>query len=284
MKRFVLIGFLVSALCACELCGQEAAIPNQAPPVVPAAGPPAPAPADAVVVASVSGVAQRLDGANADGKWEPVREGDVLSERTVLRTGFGARVVLRMGDRGEVVVRGGTKAGIARFRRQGKDMQTRMGLKYGAVRIRMNSARGPNDFRVTTPVATLSVRGSGGDASHTADRGTQFESYEGNWTAGSTRTGRSKGVAPGEKTDGDLSDTGDLDDKDADPVVGDPHGGETDDERRARRDNGGGRGPDDFGAASTSTPDTTTTPSTPDTPDTRDGDEGEGDMYPIDGQ
>ena len=43
--------------------------------------------ADQVVVVSVSGVAQRFDGSDPEGKWRAVRQGDVLSERTILRTG-----------------------------------------------------------------------------------------------------------------------------------------------------------------------------------------------------
>ena len=107
-----------------------------------------------------SGVAQYLLPGEGE-KWQPLKVGDTLDERTVIRTGFGSTVVLAFADNSTVKINRATKMGIGQFRKAGEVTRTRIGLKYGSMRMNVSRARGPNDFTVATPVATLAVSGSG---------------------------------------------------------------------------------------------------------------------------
>jgi len=116
-----------------------------------------------VTVVSVEGTAEQRLTTDEQGQWHPLEAGDELSELSIIRTGLGSQVVLKFSDRGEVVVRSATKVGIASFRKDDEqEVTTRLGLKYGSIHADVDSSEGPNDFQVATPVATLSVRGTGG--------------------------------------------------------------------------------------------------------------------------
>ena len=138
---------------------------------------------DAIVVTAVTGQAQQRLMSDAKAKWETVKVGDVLNNLTVIRTGFGSRVVLRLGDRGLVTIKSATKTGIREYSKRGNVVRMRLGLKYGSMRASVDSSRGANDLRVTTPVATLSVRGSGGGIGYWGDKQLGFYDDHGNWTA-----------------------------------------------------------------------------------------------------
>ena len=156
-----------------------------------------------VNVVSVSGPAQLLAANGENPKWEPLKAGMNLGENTVIRTGLRAKVVLKFSDRGEVTVKNGTKMGIGEFRKQGTKVKMRLGLKYGSVRASVDSTRGPNDWKVSTPTATLSVRGSVSDFGWLVDIGTWVMSYEGTWNLTSGVRG-DLNVGAGEATSGIL--------------------------------------------------------------------------------
>jgi len=130
------------------------------------------------VVESVSGRAQKLLPGEGN-KWTPLKVGDVLDEMTVIRTGYNTVVVLKLADRGSVTIKGVTKIGISEFRKEGDLVKTRLGLKYGMFRAKVKSEVGPNDFRVKTPTATLSVRGSEPMGGWTIDGGPRGHSLSG---------------------------------------------------------------------------------------------------------
>jgi len=161
----------------------------------------APAPAGEpvqVTVAEVTGQAQWMDAAAEEVSWTTIKKNDVLSELVVIRTGLRSSVILKFEDRSLVTIRSGTKIGIAEARRSGTSATTRLGLKYGSIRAKVDSTTGPSDFQVSTPVATLSVRGSVDDFSYGGDNGARGESFAGQLT---TQTnGRSQTVNPGEQT------------------------------------------------------------------------------------
>lgn len=193
-----------------------------------------------VVVAAVTGLAQRRLMSDAKAKWERVKVGDVLSNLTLIRTGLGAKVVLRLGDRGVVTVGSATKIGIKEFSKTGGKANMRLGLKYGSMRARVDASRGANDFRVSTPVATLSVRGSGGGMGYWGDLGFGFHGFEGEWHV-DLGDGNTQNVGSGEWTDGQGQKSTDVEDQRHDSDLGDPHGGLTQDEGDRSRDNGDGR-------------------------------------------
>jgi len=155
-----------------------------APPAAEKAPPRAPTPAAAplkATVTSVTGPAQKLLAANGGAKWQPLKAGEELGELTVIRTGLGARVVLKFADRGEIVVNNATKIGIAELRKRGDEVKAQLGLKYGTMRASVETGRGRNDFRISTPVATLSVRGSSADVGFMADSTRMLDAKAGLW-------------------------------------------------------------------------------------------------------
>ncbi len=138
-----------------------------------------------VEVVSVTGMAQKLVVSDGQKTWKPVRIGDKLGEQTVIRTGFRSRVVLKFADRGEVVVRNATKMGIGEFRNPGGKIRARLGLKYGVVRASVDSSRGPQDWKIKTPVSTLSIRGTSGEIGYGSDSGMGLHSTSGKWNIAS---------------------------------------------------------------------------------------------------
>jgi hypothetical protein len=200
---------------------------------------PTPAPLKATVV-SVAGDAQRRSSADAAGTWQAIKPGDVLDELTIIRTGLGAKVELNLSDRGHMTVSSATKIGIAQLRQSGEVVTARLGLKYGAVRAHVDSTRGPNDFQVATPVATLSVRGSGGGLAFSADLGLLLCCTDG-WLQLSL-PGKKRRVYPAECTNDQLQQSIALTRARGDTQPGDPNGGTTATEAASLIANGGGRG------------------------------------------
>lgn len=133
-----------------------------------------------VTVKEVSGTAQRLL-AGKDKKWAPLKAGEKIDEMTVIRTGFRTKVVLVFADNSVVTIQRATKMGIGEFRKEGKVTKTRLGLKYGSIRAKVKKAGGPNDFQISTPVATAAARGSESLTIYSPDFGHEGKSFSGKW-------------------------------------------------------------------------------------------------------
>ncbi len=205
-----------------------------------------------VKVISVKGVVQKLLSSNPKAGWKPVKVGEYLDEGTLIRTGLGAEAVLRFADRGQFRVKSGTKAGIAKFRKQGNLVKARLGLKYGSMRARVDSSRGPNDFQVKTPVATLSVKGSEANFGYSGDQGLTIHTTQHTWNVSTSRG--SKRLTRGESTNGNLTPWNVLASQGFDTQTGDPFGGLTGLEKGNLRQNGGGRGIFNFTGGGGNTP------------------------------
>ncbi|MDP6633946.1 MAG: FecR domain-containing protein [Phycisphaerae bacterium] len=212
------------------------------PPVKPAAKAPAKNTADKlqVTVVSVSGIAEQRSAAEEKAKWAPMKAGDVLDEMTLIRTGLGGKVVLKFSNRGNVTVKSGTKIGIASFRKQGKLVKTRLGLKYGAIRAKVDSTKGANDFRVRTAVGTLAARGTGGDMAQWGDFSFQAKGTDGAWQT--QISNRVISLLQGEWTDKQLGQPLAAMLAKHGVKVGDRFGGLTLGELKNLLINGGGRG------------------------------------------
>jgi hypothetical protein len=176
-------------------------------------------------VKSVTGIVEKLSGDDKHAKWRPLKPGEKLSEQTVIRTGLGARVVLTFADRGQVTVKSGTKIGISSFRKSGKLVKTRLGLKYGAIRAQVDSSRGSNDFRVRTPVATLAATGTSGNIAQWGDFSFQCKGTSGSWRAKTPL--RTIAVRRGEWTNRQGTPSIRIALAKLDPKIGDIHGGLT---------------------------------------------------------
>lgn len=193
-------------------------------------------------VVSVRGIAKKMQANQKDAKWTPLKADETLSQYAVVRTGFNSQVVLHFTDRGEVTIESGTKVGISQFTEmQGGagTIKANLGLKYGSMRLKVDRSRGANDFSVSTPVATLSVRGTEGWLSFFADLGGLLFGNKDTW---SYRTGgRERLVTGKQKTNDNLDRNSDIDKDNRDVGLGDPSG-QTDNERRNLRDYNSGRG------------------------------------------
>jgi len=197
-----------------------------------------------VTVVSVEGVVQKREANEPDGDWQPVKVGEALDDLTILRTGLGSTATLKFGDRGEFVVRSGTKVGIGEFKKEGKFAKARLGLKYGSVKASIDPSRGPNDFRVTTAVATLSVRGSGGSAAFDGVNGFNFDGDTGHFNVSSGSGDMN--LTGNQGTNGNLDLPGGLANQNRSPNMGSTSGmGGT--EGNNLLNNGGGRGIFGFG-------------------------------------
>ena len=152
-------------------------------------------------VVTVTGQAEKML-AGKDQKWTGLKAGEKLDELTVIRTGLRSKVVLEFEDRGRTTVGSGTKVGIAQFTKEGNLVRTHLGLKYGTLKVAVDSTRGPNDAKVTTPVATLSVRGTSGEIGFGGNR-IVLRGQTGTWRVASGV--RTRNVVAGESTDGNLT-------------------------------------------------------------------------------
>ncbi len=182
-------------------CGADAPSGREAP--APATKPaattePAPPPRNTepldVEVVSVSGPAQKMVIREDARKWLPLKAGETLSEMTIIRTGLGAKVELKFEDRGRVTVNNATKIGLGQLRKTNGRARADLGIKYGTIRASVEGKRSRNDFRIATPVATLSVRGSTADMGFLADSDIIIDADTGQFQMGGTG---GSGNAPG---------------------------------------------------------------------------------------
>jgi len=199
------------------------------------------APTDAVkvTVVSVKGVAHKRLTSDPNSKWEALKVGDVLSDMTLIRTGLRTKVVLDLSDRGRVMIRRASKIGIGEFSKMGNLVKARLGLKYGSMRAQLDSSRGPNDFRVALPVATLSIRGSGANMGF-SDWGMGFCIIQHRGSA--VTLNREKHLREGFCTDENLTNWNQLLRDLRHVKMGPTDNGQTGDENDSLADNGDGRG------------------------------------------
>ncbi len=155
-----------------------------------------------VTVKEVKGTAARQV-PDKNQPWVPLRAGDRIEEGTLIRTGFRSGVTLLFADNSVVKIGSGTMMGVGGFRKDGKVTRTRIRLQRGTIRANVHKARGPNDFRVATPVAALAVVGTSGQIRFSSDLGLQHCGYTGVWRV--LVGTRKRLVVAGEFTDGNLT-------------------------------------------------------------------------------
>jgi hypothetical protein len=209
---------LMAALCVTAAAMAQTPAPAGKAPAAAASAPTtAPADSKAATVASVSGRAQKLQAGQE--KWQDIAAGDQLDQQTVIRTGLRSRVVLKFQDRAEVVVEDATKVGISEFLQTGTRVRAQVGLKYGSIHVDVPKQNGPTDFSVSTPVATLSIRGTAGEITFSSDAGLHLFSEHGIWHA--AHRPHHANVGPGEHFVGTFIPYLELVEYDRDTFLGD---------------------------------------------------------------
>jgi len=236
MTKKALAGFVTVALALSTATGQPTTRKAPTTGTGPADdGKPA-TPMKATVV-SVSGPAQKSAVAGKDSKWLPLKKGDVLSDMTIVRTGMRSKVVLEFADRARITINSATKFGIGEVRRKGNLVKARLGLKYGTIRAKVDVTKGPNDFRIRTPVATLSVRGCTAGITHDGGK-TRVNVTEDRWLM--TSWGRKTNAQAGERIGSDRKLSIEHDQADGSAPMEDM--GMENDEKKTLRNNCRGRG------------------------------------------
>ena len=196
-----------------------------------------------VTVVSVEGKVYYRDGSVEGGERLPLKAGDTLTERMIVMTGLGSKAVLKFDEFGEIVVNSGTKMGIGEFRRSQGQVDTRVGMKYGSMKVSVDSSEAPVDFKVATPVATAAAEGSGIFIAF-AELGFGIYGTEGTWYL--VGLGGSNTVQPGQQGDGQGTNADTLANLDNAVLLGDIFGGLTPEEVMNLINNGGGPGVFDF--------------------------------------
>ena len=93
-------------------------------------------------------------------KWGPVKVGDKVAEGDVIRTGFGARVEISFADQTVMHVEPLSCVVVSRYSQSATKRTVRAELPYGAVRAGVTHGELEEDTAISTPVSTLSVRGT----------------------------------------------------------------------------------------------------------------------------
>ncbi len=113
-----------------------------------------------VTVLSISG---NVEIKEPGGAWNAASVGQVVSTRSMISTGFGARAKLSAGGM-ELSLQPLTRVSIDSLTQNGETASTAVSLRSGRVRATRppvsRSTRRSIDFRVSTPVATAAVRGT----------------------------------------------------------------------------------------------------------------------------
>lgn len=140
--RLLLAGVLLAA----AVCAPHWARAQQRPP-------------EAGLVTSAEGETMLLrDGALST----PIKVGESVRSGDILRTAVQARVQLRMVDGGLVAIEPRSEFQVASYRFEEQQQRSFLKLVRGAVRVVTGAIgkRDPADFRMTTPTATIGVRGT----------------------------------------------------------------------------------------------------------------------------
>jgi hypothetical protein len=94
-------------------------------------------------------------------EWKEARVNDLISEGAEVRTGLRSRAALRVGRNATILVDAGTSFQIPQLEQEGQTLRTIASVKSGRVDFKVDKVGFANDFKVTTPQTTLSVRGTG---------------------------------------------------------------------------------------------------------------------------
>ena len=163
----------------------------------------------AITVKSIDGsAAEYRDMSQQDPKWQPLKVSQTLGELCIVSTGLGTTVVLQLEDRNEFVIKPVSEFGIRSARKLGNHAETRVGLKYGAITADVDSSRGTNDTRVSTPVLTMAAKGTGCNLA-TGDMGTGAQGTHGTWAV-TGNGGQSKNLPGGHQTNGQFANTNQI--------------------------------------------------------------------------
>ncbi|MHC4930677.1 MAG: FecR domain-containing protein [Planctomycetota bacterium] len=169
---------LLLALCGTGF-GQDAKSRKAAgKPAKPAALPASQVKVLKAIVMEVRGVAQARKTSKA--KWVKLKVHDTLEPGAVVRTGRKSRVALRVGMNASILIERQSRVAIPQIIQSGQVLKTRVSMSFGKADVRVDRVGLDNDFEVSTPTATLAVRGTAWRLWWDAVKGARAEGVPGN--------------------------------------------------------------------------------------------------------
>lgn len=112
-------------------------------------------------------------------QWVPIKNGMTLGEGTKISTGVKSWVVLNI-DGDSLKINQLTMMKVSRNRTDSKSKNTHIALKHGSLRARIKKiGKLKTSFKISTPVATSSVRGTEEIVSYGAKLGMRIKVLEG---------------------------------------------------------------------------------------------------------
>jgi len=98
-----------------------------------------------------------LDGSD---KWQPAAVGMKVVKQSLIRTGFASSCEVSFGDHTKVSVQALSSMKVADYSGTSQEEKVRANVQYGAVRCGVEKGAIKVDTRISTPVSTLSIRGT----------------------------------------------------------------------------------------------------------------------------
>ncbi|KPK74274.1 MAG: hypothetical protein AMJ79_14580 [Phycisphaerae bacterium SM23_30] len=93
--------------------------------------------------------------------WQPARKGQALTRGAAVRTGFASSCEINFGDHSILQILALSSVSIADYAGiMNVEEKVQANLQYGAVRCGVEKGRIKTDTKISTPVSTLSVRGT----------------------------------------------------------------------------------------------------------------------------
>ena len=112
------------------------------------------------IISNMTGIAVQvsLDGGKT---WESARQGMALGKGAAVRTGFASTCEINFGDHSILQILALSSVSIADYAGTSQTTETvQTNLQYGAVRCGVERGRVQADTKISTPVSTLSIRGT----------------------------------------------------------------------------------------------------------------------------
>jgi hypothetical protein len=134
--------------------------PANAAAASPASNPAPEAPADAeAVISDVQGVSVQVSLDNGQ-TWQKATKGIKVSKNGAIRTGFASSCELSFGGRSVLQIQALSSIKVADYQTSAAVEKVRTNLQYGAVRCGVEKGRVTADTAISTPVATIAIRGT----------------------------------------------------------------------------------------------------------------------------
>lgn len=92
--------------------------------------------------------------------WRDLKVGDLLDAGAEIRTGRESNATLRVGMNATTRIERQTRIAISELTQEGGKLRTRLAMQLGKADVKVDKVGLDNDFEVSTPTATLAVKGT----------------------------------------------------------------------------------------------------------------------------